>query len=70
MRLWHFKRLIILGSFNDTGPANALNDENIVILGTFDESTLSTEVKKRQRQMAQYALKEIAIIKNLPENFF
>jgi phosphatidylserine/phosphatidylglycerophosphate/cardiolipin synthase-like enzyme len=30
-------RVVIAGSFNYTGPANLLNDENIIILGDLDE---------------------------------
>lgn len=39
-------QVVTAGSFNYTGPANLLNDENIIILGSFDASTQ----KKRKAQ--------------------
>jgi len=51
------KTLDIAGSFNYTGPANRLNDENIIILGDL-ESTSATSIKA-QRKLAGYALAEI-----------
>lgn len=50
-------QVVIAGSFNYTGPANRLNDENILILG--DLETTSVESKNVQRQIAGYALDEI-----------
>lgn len=51
------QQLIIGGSFNYTGPANALNDENILIIG--DLETEDTESKNLQKKIAKYALNEI-----------
>ncbi|MCW8914660.1 MAG: phospholipase D-like domain-containing protein [Magnetovibrio sp.] len=50
-------QVIIVGSFNYTGPANLLNDENIVIIGDLEET--DTQAKANQRELAKYALKEI-----------
>ena len=50
------EQVIIAGSFNYTGPANRVNDENIIILGNLRSQG---ESKKRQRQLARYALDEI-----------
>jgi phosphatidylserine/phosphatidylglycerophosphate/cardiolipin synthase-like enzyme len=49
--------VIIAGSFNYTGPANMLNDENIIIIGDLD--TTSTIQKNSQKQIANYARKEV-----------
>lgn len=53
-------QLTIVGSFNYTGPANLINDENIMVLGDLDE----TDPVKRdaQVQLAQYARDEISRI--------
>ena len=51
------EQVVIAGSFNYTGPANQLNDENIIILG--DLETTSPGSKNAQKQMAKYALDEI-----------
>ena len=51
------EQLIIAGSFNYTGPANYLNDENILILGDLDETKQSSIQK--QKDLARYALDEI-----------
>ncbi|PCH97999.1 MAG: phospholipase [Bacteroidetes bacterium] len=51
------RQVIIGGSFNYTGPANQLNDENIFILGDLD-STSAASISK-QKQLAAFALKEI-----------
>ena len=51
------KQLIIAGSFNYTGPANALNDENIIIFG--DLETGNARTKAAQKKLAAFALKEI-----------
>jgi len=48
---------VIAGSFNYTGPANNLNDENIIILGDLD--TTSPIEKEAQGKIAKYARKEI-----------
>lgn len=50
-------QVIIAGSFNYTGPANRLNDENIIILGDLD--TKSAAHRKAQSRVAQFALAEI-----------
>ncbi len=51
------EQLVIAGSFNYTGPANRLNDENIIIIGDLDTDD-QTSVHK-QKQFARYALAEI-----------
>lgn len=51
------EQLIIAGSFNYTGPATQLNDENIIILGDLD-STDQDSIQK-QKELAGYALSEI-----------
>lgn len=51
------KQVVIAGSFNYTGPANRLNDENIIIIGNLGE-TSQTSVEK-QKKIASYSLKEI-----------
>jgi len=63
MRKLHHKlmvideRVIIAGSFNYTGPANRLNDENIIMLGNLkSDSQISTDA---QKSLARYALDEI-----------
>lgn len=49
--------VVIAGSFNYTGPANRVNDENIIILG--DLEAKSNSEKKAQGKIARYALDEI-----------
>ena len=49
--------VVIAGSFNYTGPANRLNDENIIILGDLD--TQSTRQRNAQRKIAAFARQEI-----------
>ena len=62
------KQLIIAGSFNYTGPANALNDENIIIFG--DLESVSAKTIAAQRTLGEFALKEIErIIKDEAEPF-
>ena len=51
------EQVIVAGSFNYTGPANKLNDENIIILGDLD-STENDSIAL-QKEMAGYALEEI-----------
>lgn len=51
------KQLVIAGSFNYTGPANRLNDENIIIVG--DLESTSEQSVKAQKQFAKYAFDEI-----------
>jgi len=50
-------QVVIIGSFNYTGPANRLNDENIIVIGDL-ESTNRQSVKA-QKKLAKYALDEI-----------
>ena len=50
-------QLIIAGSFNYTGPANKLNDENVVIIG--DVGATKQESIQKQKRFAKYALEEI-----------
>ena len=50
-------QVIIAGSFNYTGPANRLNDENIIILG--DLECDDAGVIQNQKTLAEYAKKEI-----------
>ena len=50
-------QVVIAGSFNYTGPANRLNDENIIILG--DLGSTSAASITAQRKLAGYALAEI-----------
>ncbi|HKI61756.1 MAG TPA: phospholipase D-like domain-containing protein [Mariprofundaceae bacterium] len=50
-------QVIIAGSFNYTGPANNLNDENIIILGDLD--TTSPAQKQAQSKLAKFARLEI-----------
>lgn len=49
--------LIIAGSFNYTGPANQLNDENIIVLGDLDET--NPVGRQKQGELGRYALAEI-----------
>jgi len=51
------EQVIVVGSFNYTGPANLLNDENIIVIGDL-ESTVATSAQ-RQKKLAKYALDEI-----------
>lgn len=51
------EQVIIAGSFNYTGPATKLNDENVIILG--DLETTSNASVNAQKTLAAYALNEI-----------
>jgi phosphatidylserine/phosphatidylglycerophosphate/cardiolipin synthase-like enzyme len=51
------EQLVIAGSFNFTGPAGTINDENIVVLGDLEET--SPVARAAQGQLAGYALAEI-----------
>lgn len=51
------KQVVIGGSFNYTGPANRMNDENIIILGDLESTSVSSISK--QQELASYALNEI-----------
>lgn len=55
-------QVVIAGSFNYTGPANNLNDENIIIIGDLD--TTSNSVRTAQKKIAKYAREEIERIIN------
>lgn len=50
-------QVIIAGSFNYTGPANRINDENIIILGDL-ETTEASSVEV-QKKLARFAKDEI-----------
>ena len=50
-------KVIIAGSFNYTGPANQLNDENILVLGDLKEDRPASITK--QKKLGGYALDEI-----------
>jgi phosphatidylserine/phosphatidylglycerophosphate/cardiolipin synthase-like enzyme len=56
------RQVVIAGSFNYTGPANQLNDENIIVLGDL-EATSQTQ-RTAQARLAEYALVEIDRIRN------
>lgn len=58
------EQLIVAGSFNYTGPANKINDENIIILGDLDTPATEVDSINKQRSLAQYALEEIDRIIN------
>ena len=51
------KQVVIVGSFNYTGPANKFNDENIIVFGDL-ESKGKRSVKK-QKTLGAYAFDEI-----------
>jgi phosphatidylserine/phosphatidylglycerophosphate/cardiolipin synthase-like enzyme len=51
------ERVTIVGSFNYTGPATTLNDENIIVLGDLEETSDADEAA--QRTIARHALAEI-----------
>jgi len=50
-------QLIIAGSFNYTGPANQLNDENIIIIGDLD--TTDPDSIQKQKELGAYAVAEV-----------
>ena len=49
-------QVVIAGSFNYTGPATRLNDENVMILGDL-ESTNAASVSA-QKKLGKYALED------------
>ena len=49
--------LWLTGSFNFTGPANRLNDENVLVIG--DKSDPDITVREKQKQLGAYVLDEI-----------
>ncbi len=63
------KRVIIAGSFNYTGPANLLNDENVIMFGNLKPASVTGQASiDTQKDLANYALKEIErIIKEYGE---
>ena len=52
------ERVVIVGSFNYTGPANRLNDENIIILGDLRNDVSQTS-RANQEKLGKFALDEI-----------
>ena len=48
-------RLVIAGSFNYTGPATTLNDENIIVFGDLEETDAAAEATQRQLAAAVHA---------------
>jgi phosphatidylserine/phosphatidylglycerophosphate/cardiolipin synthase-like enzyme len=56
------KKIVIIGSFNYTQPANLLNDENIIVIGDIDENTAIG--KTNQSTLGEFVFKEIVRIKN------
>ena len=53
------RQVVIAGSFNYTGPANALNDENIIVIGDLGLGEADAVVRERQEKIGDYALHEI-----------
>lgn len=51
------EQVVVAGSFNYTGPATRLNDENVMILG--DLASTKAQSIAAQKKLAGYALKEI-----------
>lgn len=51
------RQVVIGGSFNYTGPANRLNDENIFVIGDLEED--DPAARQRQSAFASYAAAEI-----------
>lgn len=56
------RRVVIAGSFNYTGPANYINDENIIVIG--DLEATDPAAINRQEGFAHYAVSEILRIRN------
>ena len=52
-------QVVIAGSFNYTGPATRLNDENIIILGDLETKKTKKSSIAAQKKLAKYALDEI-----------
>ncbi len=50
-------QVIVAGSFNYTGPATRLNDENIVVIGNLEVKSQAS--KMAQKRLGKYALDEI-----------
>lgn len=53
-------QLVIAGSFNYTGPANYINDENIILIGDLDETDPATVAE--QKRLAGFIRTEMARI--------
>lgn len=51
------EQLVITGSFNYTGAANKLNDENIIVIGDLD--SIDEESIVNQKKIAKFVLSEI-----------
>jgi len=51
------EQTVIVGSFNFTGPANSLNDENIVVMGDVFET--DPEATTAQQQLGAFAMAEV-----------
>ncbi len=51
------REIVIAGSFNFTGPANRLNDENILVIG--DKTDPDPDTREKQQQIGEYVLNEI-----------
>ena len=56
------RSVVITGSFNYTGPANILNDENILIIGNLDET--DPQAITIQQRFADFAIAEMTRIQN------
>ncbi len=52
------KQVLVVGSFNYTGPANKVNDENIMIIGKLDDQQSQASINA-QKSLAKYAFDEI-----------
>jgi|GEM_PF-368691 len=50
-------RVIVCGSFNYTGPANRLNEENILVIGNLDEDNAQNDIA--QKKLAKAVRQEI-----------
>ena len=57
------KKVVIIGSFNYTAPANRLNDENIIVIGDIDEATVTGQ--KNQLKFGELVFNEIERIRNV-----
>ena len=51
------EQLVITGSFNYTGAANAINDENIVVIGDLDSTDQSSQIE--QKKIGKFVVDEI-----------
>ncbi len=46
-------RVVIAGSLHHTGPANRVNDENIIILGDLEAATAAQKQARRGSQSSR-----------------